>query len=586
MKLVYKIADNITSPLGDTTEANYQAVVAGKSAIRTYSGYSNLPFSFAASLFTDEQEKTMAVEGLTRFESMALASVMKAVRETDFDLSAPNVVFILSTTKANTAPGCPLPGESARRIARRAGIQTEPVVVCNACISGLSAIILAKRLLEMGCYDYAVVCGADSQSPFIVSGFQSLKALSDQPCRPFDMERLGLNLGEAAATIVLSTRPTHESHWTIVSGAVRNDACHISAPSRSGDGCYRALQAVLGNDDRQQIAFVNAHGTGTMFNDQMESVALERACLTDVPVNALKGYYGHTMGAAGVLETVLSMYALDNNMLIGTRGFSELGVSGHIRVAAENQPIGGKQQFVKILSGFGGCNAALRVERVRSLELGVRSCEYLASPETPKLPTPNSQLLTPNSHRVTITPRSVTVDGKPLYAEGEGKELLTDVYKRYIGNYPKFYKMDMLARLGFIGSELLLQAESTLNPSTPLQLSPRGGVAVILFNRTSSLNADRHFEASIQDADNFFPSPSVFVYTLPNIVTGEIAIRNNYVGETSFYVLAQRDDNLMEKIFKASMLDSATQSILGGWTDCENEEIFEADMYLIENIEK
>lgn len=566
--MVYKIADNITSPLGDTTAANYQAVVSGKSAIRTYSGRWDLPFPFAASLFTEEQEKAMAAEGLTRFESMVLASVRKAVGETYFDLSGPNVVFVVSTTKANVEGGGLLPGESVRKIARLAGIQTEPIVVCNACISGLSAIIIAKRLLEMGEYDYAVVCGADSQSKFIVSGFQSFKALSDQPCRPFDMERLGLNLGEAAATVVLSSRKTEGCQWAVVSGVVRNDAYHISAPSRSGDGCFGALQAVLGDDDRERIAFVNAHGTGTMFNDQMESVALERAGLTDVPVNALKGYYGHTMGAAGVLETVLSMYALDNDMLIGTRGFSELGVSGHIRVAAENQSLCGKNQFVKILSGFGGCNAALKVERGDWNE------------EREKKEEESVELKV--THRVMISPRGVTVDGKPVQAEGEGKELLTDVYKRYIDNYPKFYKMDMLARLGFVGSELLLQAESGKSPTTEMAAEKREDRAVILFNHASSLNADRHFEASIQDADNFYPSPSVFVYTLPNIVTGEIAIRNKYAGETSFYVLARRDDALMEKIFQASMLDSATQSILGGWTDCESEEIFEADLFLME----
>ena len=564
--MVYKIADNITSPLGNTTAANFEAVVSGKSAVRTYSGRWGLPFSFAASLFTDEQEMAMATQGLTRFESMALASVRKAVRAAGIEQSGSDVVFILSTTKGNEflpEGRGPLPGDSARKIARLAGIQTEPVVVCNACISGLSAIILAKRLLEMDAYRYAVVCGADSQSKFIVSGFQSFKALSDQPCRPFDMERLGLNLGEAAATMALS-RQTEGSQWAIASGAVRNDAYHISAPSRNGEGCFRALQSVLEDVDRKQIAFVNAHGTATMFNDQMESVALERAGLTDVPVNALKGYCGHTMGAAGVLETVLSMYAMDRNMLIGTCGFSELGVSGHISVAADSQPLSGKTQFVKILSGFGGCNAAIRVESVEwKEERGKRREESMELKVT---------------HRVTISPRRVTIDGSPVQAEGEGKELLTDVYKRYIDNYPKFYKMDMLARLGFVASELLLQAEA--GQSQPAR--QREDRAVILFNRSSSLSADRHFHESIQNADDFYPSPSVFVYTLPNIVAGEIAIRNGYVGETSFYVLARRDDALMEKIFQASMLDPATKSIIGGWVDCESEELFEADLFLME----
>jgi 3-oxoacyl-[acyl-carrier-protein] synthase-1 len=206
-----------------------------------------------------------------------------------------------------------------------------------------------------------IVIGADVQSRFIVSGFQSFKALSPHDCKPFDKNRCGLNLGEAAATIIyqyVESNQINASDWIAVRGAIRNDANHISGPSRTGEGSYRALQAILCEEDREQIAFINSHGTSTAYNDEMESIAITRAQLQSVPVNSLKGYYGHTMGAAGILESILSMYAVDNHTVLATRGFEELGVS-HPLLLSNKHTSTDKKAFIKLLSGFGGCNAAL-----------------------------------------------------------------------------------------------------------------------------------------------------------------------------------------------------------------------------------
>ena len=567
--MTYKIADNILSPLGETTQQNYEAVKAGRSALERHDQRWALPESVTASLFSEEQEKRFAVNGLSRFQSMVVTSIRQALFQTTLDVSQPNVVLILSTTKADVElleqiPSQQdrseevTPAESALMIARELGFTTQPIVVCNACISGLSALILANRLLEDGQYDYAVVCGADSQSRFIVSGFQSLKALSTEPCRPFDMERIGLNLGEAAATMILSRQAETDAVWTISRGAVRNDACHISNPVKNGEGSYRALTAAIGNHSSEELAFVNAHGTATIFNDQMESVAIERAGLSAVPVNGYKGYYGHTMGAAGVLETILSMAAIDDHTILGTRGYEERGVSGKIQLSADNQPTS-KTAFVKMLSGFGGCNAAVL------LEVGGEKSEVRSE-----------KALTPQ-HTVLIQPNAVELDGRSLPIDATGKDLLKALYHQYVGDYPKFYKMDGLSRLGFIASELLLQAEDLE------RFVPCDDRAVIFFNHSSSIGADRKYLESIADPENFFPSPSVFVYTLPNIVTGEIAIRNHYYGETSFYILPERSEQQMEGILRASCLDSSTRSILSGWLDYEDEKHFVAEVFIIEH---
>ena len=173
--------------------------------------------------------------------------------------------------------------------------------------------------------------------------------------------------------------------------------------------------------NKDELALVNAHGTATMFMDQMEAVALDRAGLSDIPVNSYKGYFGHTLGAAGVLETILTMHALDDHTILGTRGFQELGVSVPIQVSAEAKPTD-KRTFLKLISGFGGSNAALLVTADDQVQI--------QQPKTPQ---------THQSHRVTITPEGLTIDGKVQPTTATGKSLLTELYRTYVGDYPKFY---------------------------------------------------------------------------------------------------------------------------------------------------
>ena len=563
--MVYRIADNITSPLGMTSAQNYQAVKAGHSALACYSDWWDIPTPFTAALLSSSQNQALYLAGMTRFESLVIHSVTQALEHTDIDIASPRVVFILSTTKANVellgapkaTPELLHPGESAHRIARHLGMTTEPIVVCNACVSGLCALILAERLLTEKFYDYAIVCGADVLSRFVISGFQSFNSMDANPCRPYDIERLGMNLGEAAATMILSGETTgHQDGWALLQGTIRNDAHHISTPSNKGEGAYRAMAPLLQQVNKAELALVNAHGTATMFMDQMEAVALDRAGLSDMPVNSYKGYFGHTLGAAGVLETILTIHALDDHTILGTRGFQELGVSVPIQVSAEAKSTD-KRSFLKLISGFGGTNAALLVTADTQVQQ-----RQVALPQTHQ------------SHRVILTPDGLTIDGKAIPTTATGKALLTELYRTHVGDYPKFYKMDGLSKLGFLASELLMACENEEQPTPDEQR------AVILFNHSSSIDTDRHYLASIQP-DSYFPSPSLFVYTLPNIVTGEIAIRHHLHGETSFYSLAARNEQLMPLIQQAALSDEATQSLLTGWIDYEDDAHFLADMYIL-----
>jgi 3-oxoacyl-[acyl-carrier-protein] synthase-1 len=143
-----------------------------------------------------------------------------------------------------------------------------------------------------------------------------------------------------------------------------------------------------------------------------------------------------------------------------------------------------------------------------------------------------------------------------------------------VGDYPKFYKMDLLSKLGFLASELLLQAEGNE------RFVKRSDRAVLLFNRTGSLHADNAYLQTIRDPNQFYPSPSLFIYTLPNMSAGEIAIRNKYQGETAFYVLQERNQPLIEQIVKVSLLEASTRSVLYGWLDVEDDSHFEAELML------
>jgi len=179
-------------------------------------------------------------------------------------------------------------------------------------------------------------------------------------------------------------------------------------------------------------------------------------------------------------------------------------------------------------------------------------------------------------HYVYITPDTVKVNGKTLEHKEKASALLTELYRAHVGDYPKFFKMDTLSKLGFMASELLLQSENSS------RFEPREDRAVVLFNQNASLQADTNYQATIQDAEQFFPSPAAFVYTLPNIVTGEIAIRNKYFGETSFIVLEGFDPKTMARELLNAFQDPMTQSILGGWLDCTDENHFDARVFLLE----
>ena len=361
------ISDNIISPLGFSTEQNYTAAKAGVSAVKTFDGYcaASINNKMLDGAFSDNFSLNPAK--YTKVEKAAMLSLKSALDNCDVDFSDPKTAFYFSTTKGNvelldsgdlTNPNIHL-WHTAQQIANFFGNKNTPIVVSNACISGLSAMIAAARALNSHRIDTAVVTGVDMLSKFVVSGFSCLKALSLNPCRPFDIERTGLNLGEAAATVVMR-RSEGKNHFPkLLDGYISNDAYHISSPSKTAEGSYQVLHNVLSSGcSIEDLAFINAHGTSTLYNDEMEAVAINRAGLNTVPVNSLKAIFGHTLGAAGLLESIISIRALIDNTVLKTVNYTTPGVSKKINVVGGVNQSTDKSYFIKLISGFGGCNAA------------------------------------------------------------------------------------------------------------------------------------------------------------------------------------------------------------------------------------
>ena len=568
--MIFNIGDNIVSPLGWTTAENWTAALAERSELLPYNGTFGLPEPFFASLIDEEKLNNRfsklphnQEERYTKVEKMAILSATDAVQNAAIDPSAPEVVFVVSTTKGNVElledlrgyeAARPYLWRSAQLVARHFGNPNEPVVVSNACISGCAAQVAAARLLQRHRYRYAVVIGADVLSKFIISGFQSFKALSPEHCRPFDADRLGLNLGEAAATIVyardLADIPDGKPCVTLAAGAICNDANHISGPSRTAEGLFAAVTQTLDGFDTANLAFVNAHGTATRYNDDMESVAVERSGLTDTPVNSLKGYFGHTLGAAGVLEVILSTQELLPHHILPTVGCDKPGTAAAVRVARQPMETG-KTAFLKMISGFGGGNAALLVTVGEPLA-GVEKTKAVGQP----------RILAEASISDTA---AVFPDGTELHPTSDDpKQWLSELYNHLGMNYPKFFKMDRQSKAGILAAEMVMRAVGQSNEEL------KNDWGVVCFNSAASLDDDRTYQETIQDSENYFPSPSVFVYTLANIVAGEMAIKYKLRGETSFYVSQHLDKKRLEEAVSDVFTQTKATHLLAGWVDYDN----------------
>jgi 3-oxoacyl-[acyl-carrier-protein] synthase-1 len=371
MREVFVIADNITSPVGLTSRENFEQLKNGVSGVKSHEQKAIADAPFYASLFDEERFPYVDPHLYTRFEQLLITAISEVLKNSSIDPQDKKTALIISSTKGNislleTELFSPALQQrialtsSAKLVAKHFSFKSKPIVVSNACISGIMAIITGMRLIQSGEYENIVVVGSDLISKFILSGFQAFMAISGEPCKPFDINRDGITLGEGAAAMVLSAHQSNPADIRVAGGAVSNDANHISAPSRTGEELAQAIKNTLRQAQLNpaDIDFISAHGTATVYNDEMEAKAITLAGMHNVPVNSLKGYYGHTLGAAGLVESVIAIQSLKENAVIPTLGFAETGVSAPINIIT-NLLYGDFKNCLKTASGFGGCNAAV-----------------------------------------------------------------------------------------------------------------------------------------------------------------------------------------------------------------------------------
>ncbi len=375
LKKVYITETNCITPLGFNVASNVAQISEGISGIRKHEDASLMKSPFFAAV-VDNQELDRKFCGIssdpnyTKLEKMMILALHPMVEP---DKINDKTAFILSTTKGNITAlenqENPIEKAQLHTLAQKVtgffGFKTEPIVVSNACVSGVLAVSVAKRLLQAGAYEKAFVVAGDVVSEFVLSGFNSFQAMSDAPCKPYSINRSGVTLGEAVAAVLVSS-DNHAAKVQVLGDGSINDANHISGPSRTGEGLYRSIQSALSEAhiSAEQIDYISAHGTATPFNDEMEAIAFNRLNLQDVPVNSLKGYYGHTLGASGLLETVIAINSLTENKLYASLGFDEMGVSQPINIIQKNTDKE-MRYFLKTASGFGGCNTAVVFEKIK-----------------------------------------------------------------------------------------------------------------------------------------------------------------------------------------------------------------------------
>jgi 3-oxoacyl-[acyl-carrier-protein] synthase-1 len=355
--MTYIGAEVIISPLGTNTAENWEAMHANQSGISLVSraGFDNadLYLSKITSLSTGFQFEKLLTDAVNAVSQMIDPAV----------LSSQRTIVIVSSTKGELDENIADPfGQALQTLVAKFSLANQPVVVSNACISGVLAINAAQQFIKAKVYDHAIVIGCDVIADFVVYGFQSLFAISDKPCAPFDASRKGITLGEGCGAVVISETEAifKDAPLRLLQGTSANDANHISGPSRTGEGLYRSIKRTLTLNEMgaEDIDFISAHGTATVFNDEMESIAFDRLSLNAVPLNSFKGYFGHTLGAAGVIETVASMQTMRHGVLLKSLGYHESGTSKSLNVISENKNKD-VRTILKTASGFGGGNASL-----------------------------------------------------------------------------------------------------------------------------------------------------------------------------------------------------------------------------------
>ncbi len=363
---VYLGASGAINPFGNSVSGIFDAMKSGETGVAKFPNAFDLGKQEFLGIIDEKLLPKGEVSKIYRMLEGSIQQTLEGLQDTSI-LKSDRTRLIVCSTKGDieelekgnpSGANLSLLGE---HIQRKLQMKNEPLVVSSACISGLLGIINGARMIQQNLADHVLVVGADLVTKFTLSGFISFYATATGVSKPYDADRDGINLGEAAASTVLSKDSSifKKVEAEYLGGASANDANHISGPSRTGEGLYRSVKNAFADAclSAENVDYISAHGTATSFNDEMESIAFDRHGMSRIPLNSFKGYFGHTLGAAGLIETVIGIESLQKNTLLKSYGFEKQGTSKNINVLSANKE-GSFNTMLKTASGFGGSNAA------------------------------------------------------------------------------------------------------------------------------------------------------------------------------------------------------------------------------------
>jgi len=581
--MVYVSSHNIISSLGFSSTENFKNVKKNISGVKEINDKLLSQVPAYVSLCNKNKlnsifSKLANNEEYTEYEKILIISINDALSKSEVNISDKKTAIIISTTKGNInllnknnkdkfEQDRVQIWKSSQLIKNYFKSPNEALTISNACISGALSIIIAKRLIEANKFENVIVAGADILPEFTLSGFQAFKAVSEEVCKPFDKKRTGMTPGEGAGTIILTKDINKASKPTIAisGGASSNDANHISGPSRTGKELAIAINKSLleAEIESNEVGYISAHGTATLYNDEMEAKALTLTKLNNANVSSIKAYIGHTFGAAGIIETIFGVHALAENKVYKSLGYTEQGTENKLNIITENLKVD-INNVVKTASGFGSCNASLVISKDKN--------------ET-KLNSKNKEIVI--KKKVKIKDFKVFLNDDEIKITENNNlsfsKFAKQVYKHLEIKYPKYYKMDKLSKLAFIASEVLLKDTDLL------QNTNNEDIAVIISNGSSSLVTDAEYQKTIDDKNNYFPSPSVFVYTLANVMVGEICIRNKINGENTVFISKKfNKDFIFDYVNILFNTDKAKICIAGRVDYNYPNNNYDAELYLLE----
>jgi 3-oxoacyl-[acyl-carrier-protein] synthase II len=369
MKTVIVSSDMVTA-YGKGTDACWEGINAGKTAISPIS-------RFATRAFMSDHAAT--VGGLAYHHEESLVMQLLKFLFDEYRGSIPrDAKLILATTKGEIDllekgilegredVSCSNPSVLLGKLASLAGVDDAGMIISAACASSSSAVARASAMIRNGLADCVLVVACDSVTEFVFSGFSALMALDKYVARPFDRERSGLSLGEAAAYVVLMSearalRDGREIVGEVAGWGMSNDANHMTGPSRSGEGMVLAIRKALksAHADEKQIGIISAHGTGTVFNDAMEIKAFTAVFSDKAPVYSIKGGTGHTMGATGLVEMIIALRALKEGCVPFTVNLRDPHDEFREWVSVGQRPVRAGTMALLTNAGFSGINVSL-----------------------------------------------------------------------------------------------------------------------------------------------------------------------------------------------------------------------------------